>query len=139
MLRRCRLTRYKYQDFEYSKTAQMPFFYPREAPNTSYFPQFIMGYWTWIGFGKEELWCDKEGRRYETSWQLLRKLLMSFFPCYYFFPWNFPRWLRDGLWGDYGERPFLHTRQPMDAFFIEWGGTTTDAEWVRHIHSRENL
>ena len=34
------------------------------------------------GWGKEELWMDKEQRRYETKWQMWRKLFMALVPLF---------------------------------------------------------
>ena len=122
-----------------TKTANMPFYYPREAPNTSYFPQFIQGYWTWIGYGREEVWIDRESRRYEQSWHILRRILLVFYPIYYLFPFGFPLYFARSLWGEYGEKPALYTKPPHDGLYLEWGGNCTDAEFVRHIHSRTNM
>jgi hypothetical protein len=130
---------YKYQDFEMSRTANMPFMYPREAPNTSYFGQFAQGFWPFFGYGREELFCDRGERRYETSWHVLRKMLFTFYVVYYFFPWCGPIWACHIIWGEYGERPYLFQRRIFDDAVLDNGCSTIDAEWLRHIHSNTNM
>lgn len=141
MLRRCAVRSYRYQEFEMSKNAKMPFAYPREAPNTSVFPQFQMTFWQWWGYGREELWFDRDTRRYETTWQMVRRLVMWFFPCFFIFPLGLPKYFAQNFYGEYGEKPFLDysTHYPMDNLYLEWGGCSLDPEWIRHIHTKESF
>ncbi|CUG91094.1 transmembrane protein, putative [Bodo saltans] len=140
MLRRCSPKLYRYQEFEMSKNAKLPFYYAREAPNTSVFPQFQLTFWMHWGWGREELWFDKDQRRYETTWELLRRAILWFVPLFTIFPVGLPKYLAQNLYGEYGEKPFLDfsTRYPHDNMFLEYGGCTVDAEWIRHIHSKES-
>ncbi|KEG08563.1 hypothetical protein DQ04_06911040 [Trypanosoma grayi] len=140
MLRKCTARLYRYQEFEMSKPAKYPFNYSREAPNTSVFPQYQMNFWMFWGWGRQELWIDRDTRKYETTWEMLRRLLMWFFPCYFIFPFGIPKWFAANYFGEYGEKPFLDytMHYPMDNHYIEWGGNVLDAEWLRHIHSKES-
>ena len=142
-LRRTPVAAYKYQEFEYSKYAALNVFYPREAPNTSYFPHFQIGWWVFWGWGREELWIDRDERRYQTFWQLVRKLVMVMFPTMYFFPIGAPKkWAAD-QYGPYGEKSFVSdtTRMPFDNQYVETHGSgyPLDAEWLRHIHSKDSF
>ena len=143
MLRRTQVVSYKYQEFEYSKTAALSFFYPREAPNTSYFPHFQIGWWVFWGWGREDLWIDRDERRYQTFWQLLRKLVMVMFPTMYFFPVGAPKKWVEMQYGPYGEKPCLAeaNRMPFDNYYVEMPGCghPLDAEWIRHIHSKDSF
>mmetsp|Transcript_46330 Transcript_46330/g.142925 ORF Transcript_46330/g.142925 Transcript_46330/m.142925 type:complete len:153 (-) Transcript_46330:87-545(-) len=143
MLRRTQPAGYRYQEFEYSKTAALAFFYPREAPNTSYFPQWQIGFWVFWGWGREELWIDRDERRYQTMWQLGRKLIMVMFPTMYFFPIGAPRQWAESQYGTYGEKSYLAelTRMPFDNQYLETHGAgyPLDAEWLRHIHSQDSF
>eukprot|EP00760_Papus_ankaliazontas_P002449 PhM_4_TR11010/c0_g1_i1/m.27870 len=138
MLRRTVGTSYRYREFEFSKNAQLIYHYPREAPNTSYFPQFFMMHHMSWGWGKEELWVDKETRRYETTWQMWRKVFMAFIPMFYIFPIGLPQLYLSWRYGDHGKNPWMSNKMPMDRLYVEWGGHTLDHEWVRHIHSNES-
>lgn len=126
-----------------SKNAKMPAYYAREAPNTSVFGQWQLGIWQHWGWGREELWMDRgsEMRRYDTTWQLARRAVMWFVPIFFIFPVAGPRMFARWFYGDYGEKPFLDftTRYPMDNLYLEFGGSTLDAEWIRHIHSKESF
>lgn len=141
MLRRCGRQLYRYQEFEMHNQAKYPFYYPREAPNTSVFPQYQISFWMSWGWGRQELWVDSDTRRYETTWQMTRRLLMWLFPLYFALPVGLPVLMSRSLYGEYGERPFLElmTHAPMDNHYIEWGGSSLDAEWLRHIHSKESF
>ena len=140
MLRRFRPLRYRYQEFEMKNPMDLPHTYPREAPNTSVFPQFAQNLWMSFGWGSEELWVDTQGRRYETTWQALRRFLMLCVPCFFIFPYGLPRVVNQLAYGEYGERPYLcfSNRMPLDNHYIENGGSVLDKEWLRHIHSKES-
>ncbi|GET90935.1 hypothetical protein, conserved [Leishmania tarentolae] len=141
MLRRTAAKRYRYQEFEMHNQAKYPFNYPREAPNTSVFHQYQLNFWMFWGYGRQELWIDRDNRRYETTWEMFRRLLMWFFPCYFIFPFGLPKFIAANAFGEYGEKPYLDAmmHSPMDNHYIEWGGSTLDAEWLRHIHSKESF
>ncbi|KAG5472544.1 hypothetical protein LSCM1_03947 [Leishmania martiniquensis] len=141
MLRRTVVKVYRYQEFEMHNEAKYPFNYPREAPNTSVFHQYHLNFWMFWGYGRQELWIDRDTRRYETTWEMFRRLLMWFFPCYFVFPFGLPKFLAANAFGEYGEKPYLDSlmHSPMDNHYIEWGGSTLDAEWLRHIHSKESF
>lgn len=130
---------YKYQEFEFSRQAQPLFYYPREAPNTSYFPQFQLGHSYWIGWGREENWIDRDERRYQTTWQYFKKMLIFYIPAFYIFPFGLPGMLGREIYGEYGEKSFMPKKFPMDNLFIEWGGNSLDPEWLRHIHSKDSF
>ena len=137
LLRKTPVRAYKYQQFEMSKDAQFLFYYPREAPNTSYFHHFFLGTWTWFGMGREDVWIDNADRRYMTTWQRLRQYAMWFFPLMYIFPLgSWPLYAKE-LYGEYGWKSFLNEKQPLDQLYIEWGWQSVDAEYIRHIHSRD--
>eukprot|EP00759_Apiculatamorpha_spiralis_P052487 PhF_6_TR5738/c0_g1_i1/m.8453 len=139
MLRRCVSSRYRYREFEFTKVADIPFNYPREAPNTSYFGQYFSGVHMSWGWGKEELWIDKEQRRYETTWQIFRKIAMCITIMAYIFPFGVPSMLLSWRYGDTGKNAWLKVPLPFDQNYIETGGNTLDPEWIRHIHSRESF
>lgn len=124
-----------------SKNAKMIFYYPREAPNTSVFGQYQLNIWQHWGWGREELWFDKDQRRYETTWQMLRRAIQWFIPLLFIFPIGVPKWIAMNMYGDYGERPFLDysMKYPMDNLFVEYGGNSLEPEWLRHIHSQESF
>lgn len=137
------VAKYRYNEFEMSKAAAFTYYYPREAPNTSYFPQWQIGFWVFWGWGREDLWMDRDERRYQTFWQLGRKLLMVMFPAFYFFPVGMPLVWAQQLYGPYGEKSHLPeaTRHPFDNAFLERNGSgyTLDPEWIRHIHSKDSF
>ena len=129
---------YKYQEFEMSKDAQYVFYYPREVPNTSYFGQWFLGTFTWFGWGREDIWIEKEERRYETSWQRIRKYVMWIFPLWYVFPQgSFPLMSKQS-YGDYGWKSYICEHLPCDHMYIEYGWQSLDAEYLRHIHTRDS-
>lgn len=131
---------YRYQEFEYSKTAAFNWFYPREAPNTSYFPQFQLGNWLFWGWGREEVWIDRDERRYQTTWQLFRKTLLWLIPLCYIFPFGVPGLWYKEVYSEYGEKAWLTSvRIPFDHGYIEWGGNVLDQEWLRHIHTDDSV
>lgn len=123
-----------------SKNAKLPFYYPREAPNTSVFPQFQLTFWMHWGWSREEVWWDRDQRRYETTWELFRRYLMWYFPLFFVFPLGGPRWFAKNFFGEYGEKPFLDpsTRYPGDNWYIEYGGDTLLPDWIRHIHTKDS-
>ena len=138
MLGRSAAQAFKYQNFEMSKTAEMVFYYPREAPNTSYFGQFFLGTWTWFGWGREDIWVEKEDRRYETTWQRVRKYSLWYFPIWYVFPFGmFPLYAKN-IYGEYGWKSWVCEKLPCDHMYLEYGFWCLDAEWLRHIHSRDS-
>ena len=130
---------YRYQEFEMSKIAKMPGYYPKEAPNTSYFHGWHQQIWTTFGLGKQNLWLslDYASRRYETTYQLVRRLLMISGLYYYGAFHLFPFILR-GIGDEYGPNPDIcqATHFPFDNLYIERGFSTLDPEWLRHIHSK---
>ena len=130
---------YKYQEFEYSKQAQLLFYYPREAPNTSYFPQWQLGFWIWFGYGREENWIDRDERRYQTTWQYFKKILIFYIPAFYIFPFGIPGLWAKEVYGEYGEKSFMQNKHPFDNNYVEMGGNTLDPEWQRHIHTRDSF
>ena len=140
MLRRCICQQYRYQEFEMSRMARLPNDYPREAPNTSYFGMLQLHLFMNFGWGREELWFDKEFRRYERSWELIRRMLTAMMLTMYVFPIGIPAMLYCKRYGPYGEAPYLCllSKNAYDNYYIEAGGDTLDAEWIRHIHSKEN-
>ena len=140
MLRRCVPMLYRYQEFEMHNISDLPFYYPREAPNTSVFPQFQINLWMDWGYSREEVWIDKDTRRYDTTWQMFRRLIMWIFPTFFVFPIGLPYLICSNMYGEYGERPFLadSNKRPFDNLYIENGGQALDPEWVRHIHSKES-
>jgi hypothetical protein len=143
LVRRTPVCRYKYQEFEYSKAAALNIFYPREAPNTSYFPHFQLGFWVFYGWGREDLWIDRDERRYQTFWQLVRKMIMMIFPTMYFFPIGAPKEWAASQYGEYGEKSYLSeiTRLPFDNLYLETHscGYPFEPEWLRHIHSQDSF
>ena len=138
MLRRTTVHNYRYREFEFTKAAEILFYYAREAPNTSYFPQWHSMHHMGWGWGKEELWMDKEQRRYESTWQMWRKMFMALVPLFYVFPYGLPSTFIQWRYSDTGKNPFLKSCLPFDQMYIEQGGCTLAAEWQRHIHSKES-
>ena len=142
MFARTAVLTYKYQEFEHSKVAALNVFYPREAPNTSYFPFHQLGFNTLWGWGREDLWVDRDERRYQTFWQLMRKLVMVMFPTMYFFPIGAPKQWVESQYGEYGEKSHLSeiTRMPFDNLYQEThgAGNMFEPEWLRHIHSKDS-
>jgi hypothetical protein len=131
---------YKYQEFEFSKSAQLIWYYPREAPNTSYIPDRQIGTWIFWGWSREEMWLDRDERRYQTTFQMIRKLIMCILPALYIFPYGIPKWWASEVYGEYGERSTFYSKKPMDDMYIEGAlGQTLDAEWVRHIHATDSF
>lgn len=131
--------KYRYQEFEMSKTAEYIFYYPREVPNTSYFHHFFLGVWTAFGWGREDIWIEKEDRRYETTWQRIRKYIIWYFPMWYIAPFGLMPGYCYSVFGDYGHKSFLNDKLPLDQMYIEYGFQPTDSEYVRHIHSRDTF
>ena len=132
---------YKYQKFEMVKPVSYIFHYPREGPNTSYFGQHLLGMNLNFGFNREECWIDSDDRRYQTLWQLQRKLLIAFICMCFVFPFGVPEYYVQNAWGVHEENDFLWSRAPFDNAYIEGPGETgcQSFEWLQHIHSEYNV
>lgn len=140
MLRRSTSLGYRFQQFEMFKPAKNPFYYPNESPNTSYFFPHFREFWATFGWAKEEMWFERHTRRYETQWQMLRKMLVGLIPALYILPLGMPSYLYRQYYGPYGNKVFLsmESRTPFDNMYGIFHGNTMDGEWQRHIHSKDN-
>ena len=135
------IRRYRYAEFEMSKLGDEPMLVPREAPNTSYFNQFQANFYQHWGWGREEVWLEGQGRRYETTWQILRKWIMCCVPLFFVFPLTSIGYFANESVSEYGEKPWLcpYTHLPWDNMYIQCGFSSLDPEYIRHIHSKESF
>lgn len=139
MLRRTTRALYRYQEFEMSKMAKEQNLHPFEAPNTSYFQDTHASFWMGFGYSNEEVWGDRQHRRYETQYMGLRKVILLSVVSLTMISY-LPR-IATQVFGDIDhEVPWMspELRAPLDNLYIEEGGNPLNAEWLRHIHSKES-